>query len=78
MATHSNILAWESLAPRSLVGYSPWIHRRVRHDLVTKQQQQCLRSHHVLTRDISSLVRRTENGLFSSWPPHRKNQETKT
>ena len=25
---------------RSLVGYSPWGHKRVRHDLVTKQQQQ--------------------------------------
>ena len=25
---------------RSLVGYSPWCHRRVRHNLVTKQQQQ--------------------------------------
>ena len=24
----------------SLVGYSPWGHKRVRHDLVTKQQQQ--------------------------------------
>ena len=23
----------------SLVGYSPWGHKRVRHDLVTKQQQ---------------------------------------
>ena len=25
---------------RSLVGYSPWGHKRVGHDLVTKQQQQ--------------------------------------
>ena len=24
MATHSNILAWESHGQRSLVGYSPW------------------------------------------------------
>ena len=24
MATHSSILAWESLRQRSLVGYSPW------------------------------------------------------
>ena len=77
MATHSSILAWESHAQRSLVGYSPWIHKRVRHDLATKQQQQRLRSHCALTRDISSLVR-TEIGLFSSWPPHRKNQGTKT
>ena len=26
---------------RSLVGYSPWGHKRVRQDLATKQQQQC-------------------------------------
>jgi len=25
---------------RGLAGYSPWGHQRVRHDLVTKQQQQ--------------------------------------
>ena len=24
MATHSNILAWESCGQRSLAGYSPW------------------------------------------------------
>ena len=41
MASHSSVLAWgESHEQRSLVGYSPWTHRRVRHDLVTKQQQQ--------------------------------------
>ena len=27
---------------RSLVGYSPWGHERVRHDLVTKQPQHLL------------------------------------
>ena len=27
---------------RSLVGYSPWSHRRVGHSLVTKQQQQSI------------------------------------
>ena len=32
MATHSNILAWESHGQRSLVGYSLWGHKRVRHD----------------------------------------------
>ena len=47
MATHSSILAWDN--PRtveldnspgqwSLMGYSPRDHRRVRQDLVTKQQ----------------------------------------
>ena len=37
MATHSSILAWE--IPWT-VGYSPWGHSRVRHDLATEQQQQ--------------------------------------
>ena len=27
MANHSNILAWNSMEQRSLVGYSPWSHR---------------------------------------------------
>jgi len=39
MATHSSIIAWKSHGQRSLVGYSPWGHKRVGHDLVTKQQQ---------------------------------------
>ena len=32
-------LTRKSHGERSLVGYSPWGHRRLRHDLVTKQQQ---------------------------------------
>ena len=32
MATHSSILAWKSQGQRSLVGYSPWDHKRVRRD----------------------------------------------
>ena len=35
MATHSSILAWEIPWKRSLVGYSPWGHKRVRHDWAT-------------------------------------------
>ena len=38
MATHFSILAWEIPGLRSLVGYSPWGCRRVRHNLETKQQ----------------------------------------
>ena len=38
-ATHSSILPWEIPGQRCLVGYSPWSHKRVRHDLGTKQQQ---------------------------------------
>jgi len=30
----------KSHGQRSLAGYSPWGHKRVGHDLVTKQQQQ--------------------------------------
>ena len=32
MATHSNILAWRIHGQRSLAGYSPWAHTRVRHN----------------------------------------------
>ena len=32
-------LPGKSHGQRSLVGYSPWGHKRVRNDLVTKQQQ---------------------------------------
>ena len=39
MATHSSILAWESHGQRSLVGCSPYGHKRVRHNLATEQQQ---------------------------------------
>ena len=40
MATHSSILAREIHGQRSLVDYSPWSYKRVRHDLGTKQHQQ--------------------------------------
>ena len=33
------LLPGRSLGERSLVGYSPWGRKRVRHDLVTKQQR---------------------------------------
>ena len=36
MATHSSILAGKSHGQKSLAGYSPWGHKRVGHDLVTK------------------------------------------
>ena len=36
-------LSGKSHGQRSLAGYSPWGHKRVGHDLVTKQQQkQCI------------------------------------
>ena len=37
MATHSSILAGETHGQRSLEGYSPWGHRKVGHDLTTRQ-----------------------------------------
>ena len=39
MATHSSIFPGKSHGQRSLEGYSLWGHKRVRHDLVTQQQQ---------------------------------------
>ena len=38
MAIHSSILTGKSLGQRNLVGYSPWGHKKIGHDLVTKQQ----------------------------------------
>ena len=32
-------LPWKSHGQRSLVGYSPWSGKRVRHNLATKQQK---------------------------------------
>ena len=43
IATHFSILAWEIPWTEDPGGYSPWDHKRVGHDLVTKQQQ-----HHTL------------------------------
>ena len=37
MATHSSILAWEITQTEESGGYSPWGHKRVRHDLETKK-----------------------------------------
>jgi len=39
MATHSSILAWESLRTEEPGSYNPWSRIRVGHDLATKQQQ---------------------------------------
>ena len=39
METHSNMLAWEISWTDEPGGYSPWGHKRVGHDLATKQQQ---------------------------------------
>ena len=52
-------LPGKSSGQRSLVGYSPWGHKSVRHDLVTKQQQ-CL-----LEWKIKDLI---ENILLSVPP----------
>ena len=39
MATNSSILAWEIPWTVEPGGYSPWGHKSVRQDLMTKQQQ---------------------------------------
>ena len=41
MATHSSILPKKSHRQKSLEGYSPWGHKRDRHDRVTKKPQLC-------------------------------------
>ena len=55
-------LPGKSHEQRSLAGYSPWGHKRVRHDLVTKQNNEWKRakfqyiafvSSRVLTRDVA-------------------------
>ena len=38
MATHSEFLPGKSHGQRSLEGYSPWGHKRVKHNLLTEQQ----------------------------------------
>ena len=37
--THYSILAWKINPDGQVWGYSPWGHKRVGHDFVTKQQQ---------------------------------------
>ena len=44
MATHSSILAWRIPWTEEPAGYSPWGHKRVRHNLVTEQQQSRLKT----------------------------------
>ena len=39
MSIHSSVLAWEIHGQRSLAGYSPWGHKRARHNIRTKQQK---------------------------------------
>ena len=43
MATHSSILAWENPMDRvALQATSPWSRKRVKHNLMTKQQQKVI------------------------------------
>ena len=39
MVTHSSILAWKFHVWMSLMGYTSWVHKRIKHNLATKQQQ---------------------------------------
>ena len=41
IAIHFSIFAWENPWTEEPGGYSLWGHKRIRHDLVTKQQQKC-------------------------------------
>ena len=61
-------LPGKSCGQRSLAGYGPWGHKRVRHDLVTKQQQnlicQMRKPRH---REVKSLVEGFRSGPWMSW-----------
>ena len=47
MATLSSILGCPSHGQRSLVGYSPWSRKKVRHDLATKTTTMVLRNQQI-------------------------------
>ena len=63
-------LPGKSHGQRSLVGYSPWGHKRVRHDLATKQQQESIvhRYSYIIIHPFLSLhkARMRERCLFQS------------
>ena len=44
METHASVLAWEIHGQESLMGYSAWGCKRVRHNLATKQPPRILHS----------------------------------
>ena len=63
MATYSGILAWEFYGQRSLVGCSPWGHKRVGHYLATKTTKRMVSKLMIpgfLTRATGRMV-----GLFN-------------
>jgi len=62
MTTHSSILAWEIQEQRSLDGYSPWGHKRVRYDLATKQHMVWVRQYRHSSEIFTSdkLISRTK------------------
>ena len=62
MATHSGILAGKSHGHRSLVGFSPWGRKRIRHNCATEHHH-----HHHHHQD--------ENSLFSR--PHQNSSHSR-
>lgn len=44
IVTRSRILAWEIPWAKNILGYGPWGHKRVEHDLATNQGQQHTRA----------------------------------
>ena len=67
------LLPGKSPGQRSLVGYSPWGHQRVRHDLATKQEihVKCLGQHLVHGQHTTGTV--CEISLFT--PPSSPRKE---
>ena len=67
MTTHSSILAWEMPWTGSLVGYNPWGGKRVRHHLVTKQQQQSNLKTHTHTKTQDTVLFQQVNNIYLHW-----------
>ena len=62
----SVFLPRKSHGQRSLVGYSPWGHKRVRHDWATKQKQvEEIQAHLILFH--STLLHFTDTAFVTSW-----------
>ena len=71
MATRSSVLAWR-IPQRSRMGYSLWCCKRVRHDFVTKEQQQVELASFYFYTEISGVgpfytSRQYENVICFKW-----------
>ena len=66
MAAHSRILARKPHGQRCLSGYNPQGHKRIRHDLATKQQQNAKRKE-TAKGSIIKVKKRGKNKVNPNW-----------